>query len=459
MKDEIMKKKVHVIVDAYFSGGKIVDSYKKKLKDNFEVAIVHVQSTSVPANKMPAIAFEKYDENIVCTGDIQKVIDSLNEKYEVIAVLLGHESGVELADTLSERFGLKSSNGTEKSVARRNKYEMIKTVAEAGLATPKFIKSNNLSEILSWAQEYPIVIKALRSAGTDGVYICRNKEELKIAFQKLLGSKSIYDEINEEILVESFLQGKEYVVNAVSKDRKHYVTDVGIYEKKLIPGHATIYDKVMLLPSHLPEVKELINYNAKVLDALDINNGPSHAEIFLTPEQGPVLVEVGVRISGAINSTFCNLCLGHNQLDLTVDCYLDTEKFIETVSNLPYTLKQHGMIIDLIYEGLPGKLERVNESVLAKIKSLKSVVEVVIKLHEGDTISPTRTLLSSPARLFLGHMNEQQLYEDYNYIEEMKGRLFIVNSQRFHRHPSLIEDKNTAVDQAEIVVKSNKYSL
>lgn len=43
----------------------------------------------------------------------------------------GAETGVELADQLSHRMGLRS-NGVDKSLARRNKYHMGETVRNAG---------------------------------------------------------------------------------------------------------------------------------------------------------------------------------------------------------------------------------------------------------------------------------------------------------------------------------------
>lgn len=51
--------------------------------------------------------------------------------FSVIAVIPGAETGVELADQLSHRMGLRS-NGINKSLARRNKYHMGESVRAAG---------------------------------------------------------------------------------------------------------------------------------------------------------------------------------------------------------------------------------------------------------------------------------------------------------------------------------------
>jgi hypothetical protein len=52
--------------------------------------------------------------------------------FPVRAVIPGAETGVELADSLSHRMGLRS-NGEEGSIARRNKYHMGEKVRSAGV--------------------------------------------------------------------------------------------------------------------------------------------------------------------------------------------------------------------------------------------------------------------------------------------------------------------------------------
>ena len=71
--------------------------------------------------------------------------------------------------------------------------------------------------------------------------------------------------------------------------------------------------------------KELILFS---LDALEITHGPGHAEVkFVNGE--PCLVEIGSRCHGGSGSNICILdeCIGYNQVQLTIDSYLDVEKF------------------------------------------------------------------------------------------------------------------------------------
>lgn len=432
-------KNAYIIVDAYSSGLLLIDALKEKLINDNESVIIHMKVTHSPFTAMPLSEINKYDVHIVFNGNIDDLLSKLKE-YNVKAVIVGQEPGVELADILSERLGLNTSNGTQKSEARRNKYEMRRVVAEAGLLVPKFMKSTDVNEILTWSRDtasYPVVLKSLRSAGTDGVYICRNEGELKNAFDKIYRSETIFNETNTEVLVETFLEGSEYVVNAVSLNGRHYVTDVWVYQKKFIPGYGNVYDKDILLPSNAPEVDALIRYNSAVLDALGINNGPSHAEIMYTPN-GPALVEVGARLSGVVHPKLNTLCVGHDQVHMTIDCYTDREKFTKT-THTHYSLHKHAMVVDDIYEGVPGQIESINEAVLDEIRSLPSVAQVIIKVKPGTTLSPTVTLINSPARLFLVHEDKQQIEADYARYQQLKRSLFRITPQLSVRPATLIE--------------------
>lgn len=70
-------------------------------------------------------------------------------------------------------------------------------------------------------------------------------------------------------------------------------------------------------------VKELIAYDAKVLDALGIRHGPGHAEIKWCKGE-PCLVEIGARCHGCEGCwvPVVNESLGYNQPQMTVDAYV-----------------------------------------------------------------------------------------------------------------------------------------
>ena len=417
--------KAVVIVDAYNTGMKLAEAFIESCHAK-GIKVIHVQSNPTPIKGMSPPRYEAFDARLDYTGDIEQLAQSLQD-YEIIAAVPGQEPGVELADTLSEYLRLPNTNGTAKSSARRNKYDMIEAVAEARVPTPLFLKSQNLEEIRQWVKTntfYPVVVKALRSAGNDGVHICKTEKELIDSVNNIMTSNTLFGEPNSEVLVESFLDGLEYVVNSVSKDGEHVPVEVMYYLKERI-GTKTVYDRIVLVPLNSPEAQELIAYNNQVLDALGIKNGPTHSEIMMTKD-GPRLVETGARISGMANREFFDACCGVNQIDLTVASYCDAARFQELKSKINPELQQPGIIVDVIYRGAAGRVERVDTAVEEQIRRLGSAQTVIIKRKPGDELVPTETLAQSPAKVFLTHQSAEVIKQDYAELNRLVHKLFRV---------------------------------
>lgn len=146
------------------------------------------------------------------------------------AIIAGAETGVELADALSERLGL-MTNGTAMSEARRNKYIMGETVRNAGIRAVKQLQASNWSEVdeflTAWSPSpFKVIVKPLDSAGSDGVTLCQSADEVHKAFHHLLGKVNGLGFMNSNILIQEYLEGQEYVIDIVSRDGEHKVMAV-----------------------------------------------------------------------------------------------------------------------------------------------------------------------------------------------------------------------------------------
>ena len=62
-----------------------------------------------------------------------------------------------------------------------------------------------------------VVVKPARGAASGDVYVCRGEEEVKTAFEKIKGSPKYGGGVNEEVLVQEYLEGQEYAVDTVSR--------------------------------------------------------------------------------------------------------------------------------------------------------------------------------------------------------------------------------------------------
>ncbi|MBP9841898.1 MAG: ATP-grasp domain-containing protein [Simkaniaceae bacterium] len=408
---------VAVIVDAYSSANQYAESFYRK-----NLACIHVQSTPL---LLPVFqgSFQPnlYIDCQVYEGDFESLVKNLS-KYDVRCVIAGVEPGVELADRLSETLHLRT-NGTELSAGRRNKYAMGKLVQAAGLPSPKFCKVSDWNTLTEWQTQentsYPLVLKPLDSGGTDGVYICSNKDELLTAFHKVVGSINVLGHCNREILVQTFLKGDEYVVNSVSLDGEAYIVAILKSTKRFLPGHGFIYDREVMMEREGPTQKALASMHEKVLKALKIDHGPAHGEYMMT-EEGPILIEVASRISGGIHKKANDLSVGCNQVDLTVDAYVDQKAFLEK-TKAPYQRKNHFYQV-LLSTNKTGTLHGTDQF-LEEIRKLPSYCDMKLKIKEGMIIHPTVDLISALGSVFLVHENQEVIELDYKKICNLVDQL------------------------------------
>src|SRR6266545_1846753 len=102
------------VVDAY-SVGKYLPAAFRRLG----ASVVHVQSTPRPIPTVPPPDLTPYLGNVIYAG-LKETAKRLAE-YAPVCVVPGQETGVPLADLLSEYMGL-PGNGSALSAARRDKY-------------------------------------------------------------------------------------------------------------------------------------------------------------------------------------------------------------------------------------------------------------------------------------------------------------------------------------------------
>jgi hypothetical protein len=409
---------VVVLVDAYTSAKYLPPQFRALGAD-----LVHVQSTFPLMSSMPAPDLGVYQHTLV-HRDMDTTVAEL-ARLAPACVLAGQEPGVELADALSERLGL-VTNGTAGSEARRDKYAMTEALRTAGLHCADQLRSGDPETLVDWAGRngFPVVVKPLKSAAGDHVYICRTPDEVRAAAKSVLDSDTIYCEANREALVQSFLAGTEYVVDMVSYDGRRYVCGVWEYQRRMLPSGRNIYDRDRLLAADEDPAPALISYVDEALDVLGVRYGPSHAEVMMTP-QGPALVEVGARIAGNMHPGFHDRCAGGNQATLTALAYLRPGDFADRYAGRRYR-KLAEAVCYTTATSLSGVVEAVDDTVVAEIRALDAVYGLDLKLGPGDPIRPTVDLYSSTMRIFLTASTMDAVMDGYRRIEALKDRVFLI---------------------------------
>lgn len=411
-------KKTVIVVDA-FSTGKYLPAEILKRGCSW----VHVISrTNLPTFITSGIEHPTCEEEIIYDFNFNNLLKQL-EKYSIMAVMAGAETSVELAEQLASALKL-PGNSPETSKLRRNKFHMIEAIQQASLLSAKQCCSDKVDDLIAWYKENfqsgeMVVIKPINSAGTDHVTFCSSIEQLKNAAENILGQVNKLGILNQFVLAQSFLDGQEYVVNTVSLNGKHHLTDIWHCNKQRIEGAGFVPGCEVLLTSDGDVQQSLRDYAFKALDALQFVQGPAHFEIMLTA-RGPAIIEVGARIQGGVNPDVHITCMGTSQLVKSVDSYLNPEKFLSYYQQ-NYALHQYSRWADLI---VPQSGTVKSFDLLEKVKTLPSFYSANIHVNPGDYLPKTVDLYTSPGSIYLVNSNTEQLAQDYAQLRIMEKQSY-----------------------------------
>merc|ERR1712039_1025464 len=199
------------------------------------------------------------------------------------------------------------------------------------------------------SEALPIVVKPVESCGSDGVKLCKTKQEVKAHFHLLMESQRKVGAQDAAVLCQEFLKGTEYVVDHVSRNGVHKCVMVWRYDKRPTNGAAFVYWGMIPVDSQSDEATTLIQYTRGVLDALGLANGPTHGEVMMTPD-GPCLVEMNCRSHGWDGAwvPLAEMLCGYAQSAVALDSHVHADKFDAIPSVMPSPFKASGQAVMLI---------------------------------------------------------------------------------------------------------------
>ncbi len=403
---------VVAIVDPFSSGSLIAQKFINK-----GIKCISVLSEfPIPELFLPSYKPGDFIEELDASADLTKVISTL-EQYNVIAVIPGLESGVILADKISALAGIVGNN-TKTSKNRRHKYFMIEAIKEYGLKTASQCLCSSVDEAIEGAKninEFPLIVKPVDSGGSNNVYLCSSIDEVQSGALNILNTPNVFGKPSNEILIQTFLKGEEYVVDCVSYDGKHVTTNVFKYEKISANGSQVVYRSIIPVDLDSSLAKTLIAYNDSVLDALEVSYGASHSEVIIT-SSGPAIVEVGARLHGGgipgIIDTYSNV----SQLSLLVDSYSDPEVFMGATYDIISDKKIH---IHHCVSYVEGNINNLN--LAREIESLSSFEKLVWYVKKSGKIRLTKDLDSCPAKVVLAHEDAAVIKRDIQTLVELEN--------------------------------------
>lgn len=414
-----LTRKDHVVVvDAYSGGRNLIPSFQAR-----GYPVIHVQSGEVPPffGADNELARQRADRHLELGDALDDLVGILREASPRV-VLPGSEGGVLLADRLSMLLGLSFRNEWELSPARRNKFLMQERLRERGLRCIAHGKVDGGATLDAWLAahaRYPVVLKPLQSAGTQGVAVCYSREEAHAALRSILTNRDFFGNANEAAVCQEFLVGHEYVINGVACQGHYFFTE-GWRSDKVENAGCRVYGTQYLFYYGDEEFETISEYAADACRALGITNGAFHAEVMLTSD-GPVLIEMGARVAGSADPYFIETCLGHSQVSLLTLAALHPEEYLRRVRMKPVAqgFKRAAYVFLIATsDALVGQVA------LDEFLRIDGVVRVDYRYSSGDHQVITRDLLTSPGTVIVVAENAERLEAVVREVRRVERALY-----------------------------------
>jgi hypothetical protein len=348
--------------------------------------IVHAPSKTVPAE----LPFPHDDVPLDINGDPAGAMAALEElhrreRYEVL--FTASEMCVLFCAQLGKRLGLP---GIEPRSARlaRDKAEMRAAFRDAGLNTPAFTLEPRADGTLPPHMRFPVVAKPIAGFGSQGVARVNDEAELSAALQVIREiNQDSLDKLSDSkvghfsgILVEEFIEGKEYAIDAFAQAGQVYI--MSTCQKPDLPGpyfeEWSYISPALLDDATMTRMLEEVAGGALALGLVD---GAIHAEVRIR-DGVPYLIEIGARIGGTgLAQFFTETTTGVHFVQLVID---NLRGGADT-SGLPFAPRQRGAAAAFIPLVGGGGTVAAFEG-LDAVRRHPDVVHVAEFLKPGDFI-------------------------------------------------------------------------
>ena len=382
------------------------------------------------------------DYDLVYNKDTYEETLEMIREFDPILVLPGAERGVRLATRLANDLGL-LCNPIENIDAMTLKNKMHERLAEKGVRHIRGRVVKSVEEAIEFYDEEDlseVVVKPTYSAGSVGVKICLNKEEMINAFRELNDYVNFYGDSISEFIVQERIKGEEYIVNTVSSNGDHRVTTIWKYNKITTPEGDQVCDSARTINELGIGEAELVEYAYDVVDAIGIKYGPVHGE-YMIDDDGPVLIEVNCRPSGPnMDAEYIDRISGQHETDSILDSYLNPENFYYE-RNKGYNLFAYGIIkLFIVPEDIIAKSSPITH-ISSRLKSHFITSQEVIE--ESQFFVKTKDVETTGGTVYLVHEDEHTVQKDLDFLRSVEKYAFdLVLSKGLDKNIKIDEEKS-----------------
>lgn len=303
-------------------------------------------------------------------------------RHPLQAIIGVDETTTWIAANAAQALGLKHNPPPAVATAH-NKYRCRSALKNADLPTPNFSLLPISADVEHAAalQRYPCVLKPLDLSASRGVIRADDSYAYIGAVDRITPIIK-HASRHTDILVESFVEGPEVIVEALLIDGK--LMPLAIFDKPDMSDGPYFEEHMLITPSRLADdlQQSCIDTVATVASAIGLRHGPLHAELRIN--QGtPVPIEIAARSIGGL----CSRIL-HFDNAMTLEDLIIGDALGITVSSRSLVSAAGVMMIPIPKRGV---LKAVHGVALARacphiadVRITIPINQIVLPVPEGD---------------------------------------------------------------------------
>lgn len=325
-----------------------------------------------------AVGFQHADICLVIsTIDIPKVVEAAKE-YKIDGVMtIASDMPMRTVAAVAKELNIVGID-EDTALKATNKAFMRECLKANNVPIPGFFRVGTHDAYLAAVRKFTdkFIVKPADNSGSRGVFLIRDIEDRETIEYAYKYSKE-YSR-SGEIVVEEYMEGPEVSVETLSVDGEVHVIAI---TDKLTTGAPNFVEMGHSQPSKLPEEvkKQIATVAAAAVNAIGIENGPSHTEIMVTSE-GAKIVELGARLGGDnITTHLVPLSTGVDMVRCCIDIALghkpNLEKKYDKGSAIRYFESTEGRIAEI-----KGVDEALQLEGIKKISFVKNTGDYVNKI-------------------------------------------------------------------------------
>lgn len=342
MKAEISSRPHVVLVGAY---GHVAGQFLEAARRHAcEISFVHEPGKVTEAHRALVERVVDVDDlaNVVA---VVKAVQQLHAEQPVNHVLSLTEFGVESAAATAEELGIPTPVSRPVTETLRSKHRMREVLSTHPELHVRSALCGDLEEALEAAERfgYPVIVKPDSAWGSLAVRRVDDEVGLREAFDGVR-------DVDQAVLVEEFLTGPEYSIEAFSQAGTHQL--VAVTAKAKLENFIEIGHVVPGVPRGT--AAELAEVLGRFLDAVGLTDGNTHTEVIVTPAAGARIVESHSRPGGDSIPHLVELATGVRLGELALLAAIGR-------SDLPWNADRSRGAAIAFWTGRPGTVESVPE--------------------------------------------------------------------------------------------------